>query len=356
LATALFCAAAARSGEAINPDGRDWIDASGVWKLSNSAHETEILFVDVPSLSVNPGKIQVSSSTWEAGLHGAMPLKHWLSFRAGVDFERQHRNWLGVLFNGVPRFEWKEDVDLLAPYVGFSFYLGSVTRPFKADPAENPDGWAWWPSLDLDLRQRRTRQFYEQSSSPETSEATEGVEHGLRVRLTLPLGRSATLWGAFERPFGWSYSDGQAQGTPGLDLLFGNGRPLSMPAEEQALGLRLFLRPQHPGPAWTAHLGPGGQWRLDASLRRRLGEWPDGMQVLSLVWGLEAAYALPAGTELGVGYQLIDDDRYYALLDGDTATPLRHSVTVRAAWSWGVNTVKPEPSEPAAPPSKENGA
>lgn len=339
-----LCLPWALHAAALNPDGQGWLRADGLWKLSGSSYSSPIaIFTVMPGptlVQTGTGELRGDYTTLEWALQGAFPLSAAVSVRAGLAFEQVRQDW-NLANAGSSLSEDLRTLDLLAPSAGFSVYPAGFWGAYRPSVEANPDGWIRWPSLDLDYSLRRTRQFYDNHTTPGNFEVVEGQERGLRTTLTLPLNAWSTLWASYERPWDWQQSlvDGSPN-VPGKGgTSFSGKRPTDLPAEDEALGLRLYFAPAKPGQAWSAHLGPQGQWRVEGSFRRRLAEEAKGMRLFTRTWDFNATRALGGGWQLGLGYQVAVDDRWDMDAPGfyfDTTQPLRQSLTLHAAWAWGV--------------------
>jgi hypothetical protein len=333
---------------ALNPDGVGWVRMYGLLGVHPSVIDYgEFLAAEIDSSFnlIEVGRGTVLSSNWQqrGSFEAALPVLGAVSLRVALQFERVHSTETFRLHSGIMFYENLRQVDVLAPGLGLSLYPAAVFQgKYLIRGSSNPNGWALWPSLDLDLRWRRTRQYWTEGDGAESFEWVEGNEHSLQARVTWPLLPWVTAWASFERPWGWAQSSADGSTKPGsVGAHFNGRRPPDLAAEDQAVGLRFFMTPGHQGPAWSAHLGPQGQWRLDAAFRRRLSEGSQGMRVLTRSWDLSATRAMARGWQLGLGYQALVDDSFTFFWPDTVSRPLAHSISFNLGWAWGVTLAEP---------------
>jgi len=357
LAGALALAGTAAAGEAVNPDGRGWLKTGGAWSPAPSFSDIGVGVYSVSGFSLvydGPGDLREyhSRSAWEA--EGCWPLLSSTSLRLGFRWSRVQQDQILAINNGgsVENEELRQ-LDLQAPFLGLSLYPAAFFKDrYQAGPGVNPDGWAWWPSLDLDGELRKTRQFFNSRTDPEDFEVIEGQEAAVRATLPLPLGAPATLWASYEQAAGWSSTlvDSplmrQSGGAFSRFPKPGIQRPQDLPVQQEAVGLRLYFAPRTPGSAWSAHLGPAGQWGLDLALRRAQVEEPKGMRIQTRAYEMSASRAFRGGLQLGLGYQLLVDDGFFLPVADSSSQPYCHSFLIQAGWSWGLSVAAPEPVAP----------
>lgn len=311
-----------------NPDGLVWIHAEGQFTMQQDRRNLEnVTFMDFDPVTMNlvnlgRGRVRYLSGERAGAVRGTLALHSGLSLGLGLQHSRTEMTLTGEVYGSARVFGLEYSyLDQWGPSAVLTLYPGAyVTGSDIGEAGSNPDGWLYWPSLQVSAGRLWTFQG-------EPYAHQNGQRRLLAVNVDLPLATFVTLEGGVRHGYEWSYLDG-------IPLFY----PMSpiRDDEEQSLGLRFYWGGDAEAGLWHPHLGAPGAWRLNLRGARELQYRPQGAWLSRTTWTLAVQHALPWNVALSLGYkhhviQQVEPSPIWAI----HTQPHRHDLN--AALSWAFN-------------------